>query len=107
MQAAEVARVARLKLRESDLVARIGGEEFGLVLAHADPAQAEAVCERLRAAIAAAAIDVGELRPVTVTISIGIAAIGTDAVAADVLRDADRALYEAKAGGRDCLRLAA
>nr|WP_246316185.1 GGDEF domain-containing protein [Kineococcus aurantiacus] len=94
----EVLRTAAAGLvaaaREGDLVARYGGEEFAVLLPRTGPAEARAVAERLRAAVAAGT------RP-RVTCSVGVATGDADAAAADVLAAADRALYAAKAGGRD------
>ncbi|WP_432562033.1 GGDEF domain-containing protein [Kineococcus sp. SYSU DK003] len=80
--------------REGDLVARYGGEEFAVLLPGTDQAAALLVAERLRAAVAAAT------RP-RVTCSIGIATARGPRPAVDVLAAADRALYSAKAAGRD------
>ncbi|HEX4853183.1 GGDEF domain-containing protein [Arenimonas sp.] len=76
---------------------RYGGEEFSVLLADHDLAQATATAERLRAAVAAA-----DFQGVPVTISIGLAAWrrGEGSITAALDR-ADRALYEAKRGGRN------
>ncbi|WP_432514927.1 GGDEF domain-containing protein [Kineococcus sp. SYSU DK001] len=87
-----VAAAAASVVREGDLVARYGGEEFAVLLPRTTPAQAQVLVERLRAAVAAGT----EPR---VTCSVGIAAADGDA--AQVLAAADRALYAAKAAGRD------
>ncbi len=96
---------ARACLRESDLIARMGGEEFAVLLPETTVEAALASAERLRAAIAALRLPVaeGELR---FTVSIGVAALDPawdDATA--VLSEADKALYEAKRLGRDQVRL--
>ena len=78
--------------RESDFSARYGGEEFALILPATTKTEAQAVAEQLRAAIAA-----GEL-----TVSIGVATHPADAEQpTDLVRQADRALYLAKAAGRN------
>lgn len=94
--------VARSTLRSSDMVARIGGEEFAVILGEATIEQACAVCQRLHDRLADSRI-VFDGETIGVTISTGIAAIGSDAEA--VLLAADRALYQAKRSGRS--RLAA
>lgn len=100
------ARIARGVMRDGDVVARLGGEEFGVLFPGTGIEQAHCLCERLRATLAATRLRHG---PATVelTVSAGIAAIDGTGSAAMVLRAADQALYAAKAGGRDRLRLAA
>jgi diguanylate cyclase (GGDEF)-like protein/PAS domain S-box-containing protein len=100
------ARVARASVREGDLVARLGGEEFGIVLANAGREQAQIVCDRLRAAFAATPTDAGGVS-LLVTASAGVAAIRAAVPVADTLEQADTALYEAKRAGRNRLLLAA
>lgn len=95
-------------LRASDIPARYGGDEFGVVLPGIGKTEAFAVAEKVRASIAA--IDPprdasGE--PCAVTASIGVAsASATVRDAVRVLEAADRALYEAKGRGRDNVTLA-
>ncbi len=104
-----VAGAVRQALRAGDLVARFGGEEFVLMLAHCTAQQALAFAERLRAAIAAAAVTVpGRGAPARVTASIGLADAGTAPSAlADLLDQADQAMYLAKEAGRNRVVLAA
>ncbi|WP_336027505.1 histidine kinase N-terminal 7TM domain-containing diguanylate cyclase [Geodermatophilus sp. FMUSA9-8] len=88
-------------VREGDTAARLGGEEFVLVLPGAGREQALARAERIRRTVAATPHDV-DGGPVTVTVSIGVAVCPADgASAATLLEAADRALYTAKATGRD------
>lgn len=97
--------VARFCLREGDLIARLGGEEFGLLLPDTPIEQALLVCERLRRLMAATRVS-HQQEQFGATVSGGVARI--DARGADyALGMADRALYEAKAGGRNQLALAA
>jgi diguanylate cyclase (GGDEF)-like protein len=87
--------------RAEDLCARYGGEEFALVLVEAGHADALAVAERARAAVAARRVrfDGSEL---AVTVSAGVATCGgAAATAAELLSAADGRLYAAKRGGRD------
>jgi diguanylate cyclase (GGDEF)-like protein len=86
----ETAAVWRDQLRAGDLLARIGGEEFGLLLADSDISRAEEVSDRLR-------------RRVThgQTCSVGFAGGAVGESAHDVMSRADAALYEAKRQGRN------
>jgi diguanylate cyclase (GGDEF)-like protein/PAS domain S-box-containing protein len=87
--------------RQVDVVARIGGEEFAVLLPSADLASALRVAERLRATLAAqrAATDAG---PVGCTVSIGVATMDDQTASVDaLLKRADEALYAAKNGGRN------
>ncbi|HYV68079.1 MAG TPA: diguanylate cyclase, partial [Myxococcales bacterium] len=96
-----VAAVARAQARETDLVARYGGEELAVVLPETDAAGARAIAERLRAAVesTAHATDQGPLR---VTISVGVATWpGGGQTGDELLTTADRALYRAKQTGRN------
>jgi two-component system cell cycle response regulator len=86
-------------LREEDLAARWGGEEFLLLLPDSDDARL--VCERLRAAVAAASVSIDEARSVVVTASFGWAAWGHGESGDTLVARADGALYAAKGGGRD------
>lgn len=105
----EVAQRASRNLRNFDLVARLGGEEFVVVMPDTDGSQAMAVAERLRRRIAeepfAVSAPVGKI---DVTISIGVAladwtldAEGKPESGDALLRRADTALYQAKRSGRN------
>lgn len=98
-----VARVARGILRPSDVLARFGGEEFVVLLPETDEAGAATLGERLRCAIREAPIPTST-GVLTVTVSVGCVARDPADVSFDhMLRQADRALYRAKAAGRDRL----
>ena len=87
-------------VREEDVPARYGGEEFAVLLRSPAPGVAVEVAERVRAAVAA--IELGELGVDGVSVSVGAAvARRADQPIADVIAEADQALYEAKRGGRD------
>ncbi|MCW2570602.1 MAG: diguanylate cyclase [Frankiales bacterium] len=91
----EVAQVLRAHARTNDVAARYGGEEFALILDACAPEEAAATAERIRSAIATAL-------PVTVTV--GVATFPVNAVQGeDLVRAADRALYDGKRAGRDCV----
>jgi two-component system, cell cycle response regulator len=97
-------RIAR-HVRNFDLVARYGGEEFVVVMPETQLAVAAMVAERLRNVIASKPITLGDgLGEISVTISVGIAVTregGDNATA--MLQRADKALYEAKGRGRNCV----
>ncbi|MBX7083864.1 MAG: HDOD domain-containing protein [Nannocystaceae bacterium] len=94
---------------EGELVARLGGEEFGVVLAGLDPERARARAEALRGAVGAIELPCpdGSHRRFTISVGLawivgpGTAPVDVDAVAAQLYKSADRALYEAKHQGRD------
>ncbi len=93
-------------VRGVDLVARYGGEELVMLLGKADVAMAWEVAERMRAAIEAKTIGVGE-HLVHVTASFGVASYPETARLGDELFPAaDKALYAAKREGRNCVRFA-
>lgn len=103
---------ARMKdeLRLSDALGRYGGEEFAAVLADTDPPTALAIAERVREAIAAALFPDGAGGEIPVTVSVGVASAmpgnfdNGAALAAHLVAAADRAVYLAKAEGRNCVR---
>lgn len=98
----EVARRLAVATRAPDVVARVGGEEFVVLLPTVGRAGAMASAERLRATVAASPIDLGlDGGAITVTLSIGVAVRAPDEDAAALRRRADRALYAAKRAGRD------
>ena len=93
------ARLARETLRSSDILGRLGGEEFVALLPATLP-EAAIAAERVRAAFAAACI-VRNGQRIAATVSIGVAS-GSPSMAVDLLiARADQALYRAKANGRD------
>ena len=100
----QLAQLLRSAMRSADLLARVGGEEFLVVLVGMTPSAAQEVCERLRLAVAAH--DWSSIRPgLAVRISMGLAG-GTPPLEAQTLLDrADKALYAAKAAGRNQVRL--
>ena len=103
---AEVARRALAAFRARDLVGRIGGEEFGVILPAANRTEAMDACARMRAAIEAKPITIGR-KAIPVTVSIGVAQLRVQEDTASLMARADEALYLAKNGGRNLVRLAA
>jgi diguanylate cyclase (GGDEF)-like protein len=98
----ELADVIRTNVRQEDLFARCGGEEFVLVLVETTGEGAVQVAERLREIIAAHQFRF-ETTPITLTVSIGVASTTGDAnISATTLRKtADEKLYDAKRAGRN------
>jgi diguanylate cyclase (GGDEF)-like protein/PAS domain S-box-containing protein len=99
-----IAEEAKGLLRESDTVARLGGEEFILMLPSTTTGEAMAVAERLRVAVERARIDTaaGQLKA---TVSLGVASLSpANPTLEGLLAAADRALYDAKRAGRNCVR---
>ncbi len=103
----EFARRLQENIRGIDLVARIGGEEFFVAMPATEPEHAAFVAERLRAAIETTPFEVqGQSAQINITVSIGVAASERwRDVPGEVLRNADVALYEAKNGGRNVVRV--
>ena len=96
-----VARVLAEVARKIDIVARYGGEEFAVVLDGSTAEQARAVGERIRQEVGKLVIDTDK-GPLSVTMSIGIAAFPEDSRERAVLIErADHALYHAKHSGRN------
>lgn len=88
----------------ADLVCRIGGEEFAILLADRTLAQATALCESLRQRIAATPFRLGDAS-LPVTVSLGVGQPRATESEADLLAGIDRALYAAKHAGRNAVRV--
>jgi diguanylate cyclase (GGDEF)-like protein len=97
----EIAKAMKETLRGSDVSARLGGEEFVVLLPETNLEGALAVTERLRESVGRAEIPIGDGRLAKITVSAGIAELlpteGLDAL----LKRADDALYLAKERGRN------
>ncbi|MDA8124232.1 MAG: GGDEF domain-containing protein [Deltaproteobacteria bacterium] len=99
--------VCKKLLRDIDVFGRLGGEEFAMLLPETDLAGARVTAERLREAVAEAAIET-ERAVLHVTISIGVSEMGpADDLLDAVLKRADDAMYQAKRGGRNRVVVAA
>lgn len=96
----QTAAAIQRELRADDVAARLGGEEFGVLL-HADLAQAFAAAERLRAAVARTPIRHQDLE-LSLTVSIGVVGYPVHGqTSTALLQRVDEALYRAKREGRD------
>jgi diguanylate cyclase (GGDEF)-like protein len=100
-----VARACRVALRPADLIGRIGGEEFLVVLHSATPPQAHEIAERLRAAVER--LDLSSIAPgLRITISLGVH-VATDYDSSAAIAAADSMLYRAKENGRNRVEMVA
>jgi diguanylate cyclase (GGDEF)-like protein len=98
------ARLAKTSLREIDLIGRLGGEEFGIILPATDPVMAMGAAERLRRTIAASETLNRQAR-INVTISTGLTMLfAADHSIDEPMHRADMALYAAKSQGRNLTR---
>ncbi len=96
-----LAATGQRQMREADLFARLGGEEFAVLLPQTDPDAARVVAERLRQLIAEQPVVAGG-ESVHFTVSIGLAHLESSTTSLDdLLRQADAALYQAKQNGRN------
>ena len=102
-----VADVLREVTRGGDLLGRFGGEEFAVLMPDTSLDQAQLGCERLRRAIERRTLTFPDGSTGRVTISTGVARLAGAEGPTQLIRRADVALYEAKAGGRNVVRLAA
>jgi diguanylate cyclase (GGDEF)-like protein len=96
-----VAQRLKKTMRQADLCGRLGGEEFGVMLAGTHLHEALQIAEKLRVAIQAIVLPMNDTM-LRVTISVGVAE--ADAACTDIttlLAQADAAMYQAKTGGRN------
>jgi len=96
------ASVCRATLRNIDIIGRIGGEEFAVLLPEAGQEQAMDAAERLRAALAGAQVKLDSGLPLHFTVSLGVVTLEEKDTNIDILlNQADQALYRAKSQGRN------
>ncbi|MDD5002211.1 GGDEF domain-containing protein [Rhodoferax sp.] len=98
-----MAQVIASSVRDSDLAARVGGEEFMLLLPATGAQAAQGVAEKIRRQVAQAAVAAGTAKPLNITVSAGVAAWEPGQMSGfeDLYAAADRALYAAKHAGRN------
>ena len=94
-----VAAQCRAAAREIDLVARIGGEEFAVLLLNVGRHEGEQIADRMRKAIEGTQVELPGQPPVGCTASFGVAELAVDAT--ELMARTDAALYRAKAAGRN------
>ena len=95
----ELAFVLQAILRQSDVVGRVGGEEFLVLASGADARHALALAERIRARVELMQVEAIDQR--TLTISIGVATRTRESTLEELIQHADKSLYQAKHGGRN------
>lgn len=90
--------------RGSDIIARIGGEEFAMLLPDTDIQGAYSILERIRTQISARALTIDE-HTINLSISIGLTHYQkeTELVVEQLIKQADQALYQAKSEGKNCI----
>lgn len=100
--------VLQHSVRQGDIAARLGGEEFVVLLSHCEREDGLRFAERLRETVSATLVDMGEgQEPLRITVSIGLADVRSHVVGLDqLLSRADRAMYRAKNAGRDRIEVA-
>ncbi|RLJ60546.1 response regulator receiver modulated diguanylate cyclase [Litoreibacter meonggei] len=103
-----LAQTLRKNLRDGDLICRTGGEEFLVALPHTNEARARTTANRLRRAVGALDIAVkNSPTPLRVTVSVGLSIQNGHVPIQEMMEQADRALYRAKACGRNLVAIAA
>jgi diguanylate cyclase (GGDEF)-like protein len=102
----EIAGVLGGRTRETDVLARVGGDEFAIVLPNSDEREARRVAESIATAIREHVPQTDEVPQITISVGVAMFGAGTEATFASVQSDADTAMYAAKEGGRDSVRLA-
>ena len=102
-----VAHIIKSQLRDYDIAGRYGGEEFTILLPYTTLSDAQMVAERLRMAVELKHIDISKVVPdspekyISVTISSGVHQLQSAEDETELIQKADKALYEAKEGGRN------
>ena len=105
----QIAKRLTASLREMDLLARVGGEEFLLLLPDTGVEQCLEIAERIRAKVENHPIEIySNTPPITITVSIGAATTEGNIISKnELVRCADKALYKAKSDGRNCVKVMA
>lgn len=97
-----VASIMNDSARESDLIARYGGEEFVILMPNTDLAGGVHLAEKIRMAVESTRLIIGDnMKPIDITISLGVSLYSGDR--REFFAEADRALYRAKAAGKNCV----
>ncbi|MDF2182972.1 GGDEF domain-containing protein [Neptuniibacter sp. CAU 1671] len=98
-----VGKLIKNKLRTTDFAARIGGEEFVMILPSSEREGSLQAMEKLRSLLETSPFNFSG-KPVNITMSFGVAQINTEDTLESLFTRADQALYQAKADGRNCIR---
>jgi diguanylate cyclase (GGDEF)-like protein len=101
----EVAGVLRRRTRESDTLARLGGDEFAIVVPRCSRSEARVVAEAIAEAIRGHRPEHDGVEPVTASVGVAIFGEGPRISSASLISEADTAMYAAKDGGRDGVRV--
>jgi diguanylate cyclase (GGDEF)-like protein len=104
----QVATVLARHVRSKDLLARVGGDEFGVLLPEVDPLEAREIAERLCTSVSRHSFEVDGIPVQTrVSLSVGLSCFPRDGSELDeLLRSADKAMYRAKSTGKNRVMLA-
>lgn len=98
-----ITKAVSKRLRSEDVFARIGGEEFIIILSHCDISRARVIAEEVRALVASLRVKI-QTQEITCTISLGVSSLVNDINTFESLfGDADSKLYQAKGSGRNCV----
>lgn len=100
----EIGKVSIHELRSNEVIGRMGGEEFSVLLPECDLKNAENICKRLQEAIRKIKIPIGPEKYLLITASFGVADSTSSTSEEELLKNADLALYEAKHSGRNCIK---
>lgn len=92
-------------LRDQDILGRVGGEEFSVILSNLSLSEAHKVMERI-CQLTSQIIVLWQGKKISFTVSIGLSAWRKNEPLREAYKRADQALYDAKAGGRNCVKLA-
>ncbi len=100
----ELSRRLQAELREDEILARFGGEEFAVVMVEVDLVHARQIGERCRLAVCSTPFQLSS-GPLDVSVSVGVAAPAIDTLTSidQVMAEADTRLYDAKRAGRNCV----
>ena len=100
----EMGNIIMTGFRKTDFAGRLGGEEFAVLLKNTSLEEAKRVAEKFRETVSKKKV-VYEKRKISFTVSIGVASSSCDnnSNIEDILKQADNALYKAKAKGRNCV----
>ena len=102
----QVSDVLKRSVRVFDVCTRFGGEEFAILMPGSGAANGLAVAERVRSRVETASRESATLpHHLHITVSLGLAVLGSDPSSQELIARADRALYRAKAEGKNCVRV--